>query len=124
MPVGVPVKVRVDALKLAHDGRATQLDPLAGPQLALAYFGNQSGLQQLQGRLYSGNTTQQRQIGRANQGVFGQISGGSLELSNVNLTQELAEMIVIQSGFQASSQVLTVANSMLQQLYNSTRPGG
>lgn len=96
----------------------------AGPQLALAYFANESGLQQLQGRLYSGNTTQQRQIGRANQGVFGQISGGSLELSNVNLTQELAEMIVIQSGFQASSQVLTVANSMLQQLYNSTRPGG
>lgn len=96
----------------------------AGPQLALAYFADESGLQQLQGRLYSGNTTQQRQIGRANQGVFGQISGGSLELSNVNLTQELAEMIVIQSGFQANSQVLTVANSMLQQLYNSTRPGG
>lgn len=96
----------------------------AGPQLALAYFANESGLQQLQGRLYSGNTTQQRQIGRANQGVFGQISGGSLELSNVNLTQELAEMIVIQSGFQANSQVLTVANSMLQQLYNGTRPGG
>ncbi|MDE2342010.1 MAG: flagellar basal-body rod protein FlgF [Betaproteobacteria bacterium] len=96
----------------------------AGPQLALAYFADESGLQQLQGRLYSGNTTQQRQIGRANQGVFGQISGGSLELSNVNLTQELAEMIVVQSGFQANSQVLTVANSMLQQLYNSTRPGG
>ena len=33
-------------------------------------------------------------------------------------------MIVVQSGFQANSQVLTVANSMLQQLYNSTRPGG
>ena len=95
-----------------------------GPQLALAYFANEGGLEQLQGRLYAGNNTQQRQIGRANQGVFGQITGGSLELSNVDLTQELADMIIIQRGFQASSQVLTVANSMLQQLYNSTRAGG
>lgn len=96
----------------------------AGPQLALAYFPNEAGLEQLHGRLYVGNTTQQRQIGRPNQGIFGQISGGSLELSNVDLTQELANMIIIQRGFQASSQVLTVANSMLQQLYNSTRAGG
>ena len=95
-----------------------------GPQLALAYFANEGGLEQLQGRLYAGNNTQQRQIGRANQGVFGQITGGSLELSNVDLTKELAHMVIIQRGFEASSQVLTVANSMLQQLYNSTRAGG
>lgn len=99
-------------------------EKVPGPQLALAYFPNEGGLEQIQGRLYVGNTTQQRQIGHANQGVFGQISGGSLELSNVDLTQELADMIIIQRGFQASSQVLTVANSMLQQLYNSTRAGG
>lgn len=96
----------------------------AGPQLALAYFTNQAGLEQLQGRLYLGNSAQGRQIGRPNEGVFGQISGGSLELSNVDLTQELADMIIIQRGFQASSQVMTVANDMLQQLYNSTHSGG
>lgn len=92
-----------------------------GPQLALASFTNEASLQQTQGRLYTGSSNQNRTIGRPNRGVFGQISGGSVELSNVNLTQELADMIVVQRGFQASSQVLSISNKMLQQLYNSTR---
>jgi flagellar hook protein FlgE len=44
-------------------------------------------------------------------------------MSNVDLTQELADMIVIQRGYQASSRVMTVTNSMLQDLYDSTRSG-
>jgi len=39
----------------------------------------------------------------------------------VDLTQELADMIVIQQGYQASSRVMTVSSDMLQQLYDSTR---
>ncbi|MCW7540868.1 flagellar hook-basal body complex protein [Aquabacterium sp. A7-Y] len=40
-----------------------------------------------------------------------------LELSNVNLTQEFSTLILMQRGYQASSQVLTTANEMLQQLF-------
>ena len=54
---------------------------------------------------------------------FGRIAGGSLEMSNVDLTQEFADMIIIQRGYQASSRVMSVSNEMLEQLYNSTRGG-
>ncbi len=93
----------------------------AGPQLALASFEDESHLQAIQGNLYLPPKIQIAQIGRPNTDVFGTIDGGSLEMSNVDLTQELADMIVIQRGYQASSRVMTVSSDMLQQLYDSTR---
>ena len=42
-------------------------------------------------------------------------------MSNVDLSKEFADMIIIQRGYQASSKVLNVANQMLEQLYESTR---
>ncbi|MCJ8313450.1 MAG: flagellar hook-basal body complex protein [Pseudomonadales bacterium] len=49
------------------------------------------------------------------------IQGGKLELSNVELSQEFSEMIIVQRGYQASSQVMTTANEMLQQLLEATK---
>ncbi len=94
-----------------------------GPQIALATFPNESTLHLDGGRLISGTTVTERQIGRATQSGFGRIAGGSLEMSNVDLTQEFADMIIIQRGYQASSRVMSVSNEMLEQLYNSTRGG-
>ncbi|RMH94058.1 flagellar basal-body rod protein FlgF [Lysobacter pythonis] len=94
-----------------------------GPQLALAIFPNEGELRLSGGRLISGATVTQREFGRAGEGRFGRIAGNSLEMSNVNLTQEFADMIIIQRGYQASSRVMTVSNEMLDQLYNSTRGG-
>jgi flagellar hook protein FlgE len=93
----------------------------AGPQLALASFQDENSLQMIQGNLYMPPQNQNAQIGRPNTTVFGQIEGSSLEMSNVDLTQELADMIVIQRGYQASSRVMTVSSDMLQQLYDATR---
>lgn len=94
-----------------------------GPQVALAVFPNESALHLDGGRLISGTTVTDREIGRPGEGRFGRIAGGSLEMSNVDLTQEFAEMIIIQRGYQASSRVMSVSNDMLEQLYNSTRGG-
>ncbi|MFK2902138.1 flagellar hook-basal body complex protein [Dyella jejuensis] len=93
----------------------------AGPQLALASFPDEASLQEIQGNLYLPPANQTVQMGRPGSGVFGQIEGSSLEMSNVDLTQELADMIVIQRGYQASSRVMTVSSDMLEQLYDSTR---
>jgi len=93
----------------------------AGPQFALASFQDESSMQMIQGNLYSQPQNQTPTIGKANSAGFGQIEGSSLEMSNVDLTQELADMIVIQRGYQASSRVMTVSSDMLQQLYDSTR---
>lgn len=94
-----------------------------GPQIALASFPNESALEMVGGRLIAGTSVLQREIGRPGEGVFGRVAGGSLELSNVDLTQEFADMIIIQRGYQASSRVMTVSNEMIEQLYNSTRGG-
>lgn len=96
----------------------------AGPQLALATFDDESSLQLLNGRLFAQPPNQTAKIGKPNTGAFGQVVGGSLEMSNVDLTQELADMIVIQRGYQASSHVMTISGDMLQELYDSTRSGG
>jgi flagellar hook protein FlgE len=95
-----------------------------GPRVALAAFADETSLQLLNGRLYEDPPNQARTLGGAGEGLFGKIAGGSLEMSNVDLTRELADMIVIQRGYQANSRVMTVTNDMLQELYNSTRGGG
>jgi flagellar hook protein FlgE len=94
-----------------------------GPRLGLASFPNESALELVGGRLIAGSSSQQRQIGRPGEGVFGRIAGGNLELANVDLTQEFADMIIIQRGYQASSRVMTVSNQMIEELYNSARGG-
>lgn len=101
----------------------SQSEKREGPQVALAAFPNESALKLSGGRLVSGATVDERELGRPGEGRFGRISGGSLEMSNVDLTQEFADMIIIQRGYQASSRVMTVSNEMLEQLYNSTRGG-
>jgi len=106
-------------LQLVYSSNETQ----QGPQIALASFANESSLELVGGRLISGGNIAQRTIGRPGEGVFGHIAGGSLELANVDLTQEFADMIIIQRGYQASSRVMTVSNEMIEQLYNSTRGG-
>lgn len=94
-----------------------------GPRIALASFSNESALTLSGGRLVSGVQEQDRTLGHPGEGVFGRVAGGSLEMSNVDLTQEFADMIIIQRGYQASSRVMSVSNEMLEQLYNSTRGG-
>lgn len=94
-----------------------------GPRIALASFPNESSLELIGGRLIAGTSVPDREIGRPGEGIFGSIAGGSLELANVDLTQEFADMIIIQRGYQASSRVMTVSNQMIEELYNSTRGG-
>lgn len=99
----------------------SQTETRQGPQIGLALFPNEGALHLSGGRLISGSTVNEREIGRPGEGRFGRIASESLEMSNVDLTQEFADMIIIQRGYQASSRVMTVSNEMLEQLYNSTR---
>jgi flagellar hook protein FlgE len=52
---------------------------------------------------------------------IGRIEAGTLELSNVDLGQEFADMIVVQRSFQAASRVITVADSLLEEVVNLKR---
>ncbi|MBQ8434744.1 MAG: flagellar biosynthesis protein FlgE, partial [Oscillospiraceae bacterium] len=51
----------------------------------------------------------------------GSILGGTLETSNTDLSQEMADMITTQRGFQACSRLITVSDTMLEELINLKR---
>ncbi|GAB7541616.1 flagellar hook protein FlgE [Cupriavidus sp. 8B] len=51
-----------------------------------------------------------------NQG-FGSVRSGMVEISNVDLSQEFSDLVIMQRGYQASSQVVSTANDMLTELF-------
>jgi flagellar hook protein FlgE len=78
-------------------------------------------LQQLEGARFIPSARQTVEIGNASRGVFGEIVGSTIEISNIELSAEFTELIIVQRGFQASSQVITVANELMQQLLDMGR---
>lgn len=89
--------------------------------LALAKFSNPSGLTKA-----SSNTFQQSiNSGTANIDVAGEgrgsIAAGTLEMSNVDLSEEFTEMITAQRGFQANTKIITTSDEILQELVNLKR---
>ncbi len=88
-------------------------------QIALATFANPDGLQKDGDSDYSATVDSGlAQIGVAGQGGRGTLSGGTLEMSNVDLAAEFTNMIVAERGFEANSRVITTSDQMLQDLVN------
>lgn len=91
-------------------------------QVALATFNNPAGLLKAANNSYTAsNNSGIAQVGTANSGGRGSISPGSLEMSNVDLSQQFTDMIVTQRGFQANSKIITTSDEMLQDLVNLKR---
>jgi len=93
-------------------------------KIALAHIENQQILQKKGNGVFENPIRQNVQIGSASDNLFGSIVGGSLELSNIELTQQFTDLVIVQRGFQSSSQVLTVANEMVQELISNTKGRG
>jgi flagellar hook protein FlgE len=88
-------------------------------QIAMATFANPNGLEKLGSSLYSATVNSgNAQIGVAGQGGRGTLSGGTLEMSNVDLAAEFTNLIVAERGFQANSRVITTSDQILQDLVN------
>lgn len=90
-------------------------ETLEHAQLAMASFLQLQELDQRSAGLFAANGVEPV-VGRADDGVMGRFIPRSVELSNVELTQQFGDLIIVQRGYQASSQILTVSNEMLQQL--------
>ena len=67
------------------------------------------------------NNTGEITYSAAGEGVTGQLTAGGLEMSNVDLSTEFANMIITQRGFQANSRIITVGDEMLEELVNMKR---
>lgn len=89
-----------------------------GERLALAAFTYLQGLRPLEGNLFEPSPDQERSLGSPGEGPYGKIAPGQIELSNVELSQEFGNLIISQRGYQASSQVISTANEMIQQLFD------
>ncbi len=56
------------------------------------------------------------QLGAAGEPGLGTLTSGSLEMSNVDLSQEFTNLIVAQRGFQANARIITTSDEVLQEL--------
>jgi len=85
--------------------------------VAIADFRNPDGLKQQNGGLFTDPGTAQRSLYASGDPRVGKVQSRRLEASNVDLSQAFSELILIQRGFQASSQIISVTNDMIQQLF-------
>lgn len=95
---------------------------IAMGRIDLAVFENPMGLDQVgtsywQPSLSSGDPV----VKTPNDVGVGAIVGNALEMSNADLAQEISDMIITQRGFQANSRVITVTDTMLEELVNLKR---
>ncbi|PKM77667.1 MAG: hypothetical protein CVU90_06195 [Firmicutes bacterium HGW-Firmicutes-15] len=92
-------------------------------RVALAGFNNPGGLIQVGGTMFkdSVNAGLDAVPLKPSEGSSGKIIPSSLEMSNVDLSEEFTDMIVTQRGFQANSRIITTSDEMLQELVNLKR---
>ncbi len=121
LPVGALQSFSIDELGVVtgiySNGMAERL-----AQIALAGFTNPAGLSKLGGGLYEPSPNSGQPIVKPpNVGSNGALASGFLEMSNVDLAQEFANLIVTQRAFQANSRVVTTADEMLQDVLTLKR---
>lgn len=114
--VGNLTSVTIDdngQVKLTYSNTKTDL---AGA-VAIADFRDPRQLVNVGGGLYEKRGEGQVRLLPSNVDGVGKLVSKQIEASNVNLSAEFGDLILIQRGFQASSQVVSVANDMIQQLF-------
>ena len=89
--------------------------------VALADFDQVQNLEQIGAGLFSYSQSSGRRIMTTENSQVGQVLSNRLEASNVDLSQQFGELILVQRGYQASSQVVSISNEMIQQLFSINR---
>lgn len=111
----------------AYYANGTAATPIG--QIFLTSFANPNALERISGNLLTnpgGEAGGEGAAGAteataANATLFGDIIQGTLELSNVDLTQQFSDLIVAQRAFQAGSRVITVSDSVMEEIVNLKR---
>ncbi|HJV16295.1 MAG TPA: flagellar basal-body rod protein FlgF [Bacillales bacterium] len=90
-------------------------------RIALAKFSNSSGLSKAANNLFQKTVNSGEPDVKPAGNGRGTIVSGSLEMSNVDLSEEFTDMIVAQRGFQANTKIITTSDEILQELVNLKR---
>lgn len=117
----------IENLSISEDGKISfiaggVLNEGTEPQIGIARFANTGGLQKVGENMYqqtanSGSAT----VMSPDSNGAGKLVSGTLEMSNVDLSEEFTEMIVAQRGFQANTRIITTSDEILQELLNIKR---
>lgn len=113
-------------ITVQQDGRIIGLHSIHGyieiGRIDIAQFDNPNGLAKAGGTTFQATVASgEVKLSVAGQGGAGVILSGSLEMSNVDLAQEFTDMITTQRGYQANSRVITVSDTMLEELLSLKR---
>ncbi len=90
-------------------------------QIAVAQFVNSAGLTKVGTSLYQASNNSGTANIKTVDALGLSLTPSALEMSNVELASELADMIVTQRGFQSNSKIMTVADEMLETIINTKR---
>src|ERR1043166_7412092 len=91
-------------------------------RISLADFPALEGLKHVGNSLFlQSPDSGQALVGSPGDGGFGTVLSGALELSTVDLATEFVKMVTTQRGFQASSRIITVTDTLLEEVANLKR---
>jgi flagellar hook protein FlgE len=91
---------------------------LEGARLLLGRFTTPDAVEEVGSNQFAEANGIAWETGGAGEGPFGSVRAGVLEVSNVDLSREFSDLVVMQRGYQAASQVISTANDMLQELFH------
>jgi len=94
------------------NGETTELG-----SIAVALFNDAQKLEQINGSLFTVDSLAGRELTTSANDRVGRVVSATLEASNVDLSAQFGDLILVQRGFQASSQVVSISNDMIQQLF-------
>jgi len=89
-----------------------------GARFALARFDSVDAVGSTGDNQFEALDSQDWHTGVAGTDAFGSVRSGVIEISNVDLSQEFSDLVIMQRGYQASSQIISTANDMLQELFS------
>ncbi|MCP1158061.1 flagellar basal body rod protein FlgG [Bacillus infantis] len=124
-PITIDKISEIENLSIGADGSISYVlggTSTTGPTIGLTRFSNNGGLEKVGNNLYKSTTNSgDPQDVKPGTSGAGSLVSGSLEMSNVDLSEEFTEMIVAQRGFQANTRIITTSDEILQELVNLKR---
>lgn len=123
-PITIPTAAK--SFSIGSDGSVSYVDSTglkSTQKITLAKFPNNGGLEKVGSNEYQESSNSGTAVPGLPAGTTGagSIVAGTLEMSNVDLSEEFTEMIVAQRAFQANTKIITTSDEILQELVNLKR---
>lgn len=114
--LGEITSIRVNETGIMEIGYSNEQTTELGA-LTVALFSDPQSLEQQAGSVFVHDSSKGREFVTSLDARAGTVLSGRVEASNVDLSAQFGDLILVQRGFQASSQVVSISNDMIQQLF-------